>query len=188
MNLFLKTIFKKIKMKFVFFKFNLDKANVHRSFYVANNVYLPSNLVAGAFSYIGTGSKIYPNVELGDYSMIANDVKILGGDHTFNIPGLPIIFCDRGVIKKTIIGKDVWIGANSIIMTGVKIGNGAIIAAGSIVTKDVEPYHIVGGIPARKIKMRFNASEILIHEEFLSKPFHSVGLGEKDLCSNRGIK
>ena len=57
-----------------------------------------------------------------------------------------------------------WIGYGSIIMSGVKIGRGAIIAAGSIVTKDIFPYDIVGGNPAKKISERFSSSEINLHE------------------------
>jgi len=60
----------------------------------------------------------------------------------------------------TIIGNDVWIGHNAVIMTGVKIGDGAIIAAHSIVVKDVDPYTIVGGNPAKPIKKRFSENQI----------------------------
>lgn len=60
----------------------------------------------------------------------------------------------------TVIGNDVWIGFNSTIMPGVKIGDGAIIAANATVTKDVEPYSIIGGNPARELKKRFSAAQI----------------------------
>lgn len=63
------------------------------------------------------------------------------------------------------IGNDVWIGADVKILEGVKIGDGAIIAAGAVVTKDVEPYSIVGGVPAKKIRDRFTTKQI----EFLLK-------------------
>jgi len=71
--------------------------------------------------------------------------------------------------KPTIIGEDVWIGAFSIIITGVKLGNGSIIGAGSVVTKDVLPYSIVAGVPAKFIKMRFTESEIEIHKKMLEE-------------------
>ena len=60
----------------------------------------------------------------------------------------------------TDIGNDVWIGNNVIIKYGVKIGDGAILGAGAVVTKDVEPYSIVGGVPAKVIKYRFSPDEI----------------------------
>ena len=73
--------------------------------------------------------------------------------------GDPLI-CKEMRYPKTVIGNDVWIGDNAVVLKGVNIGDGAIIAAGSIVTKDVEPYSIVGGNPARLLKMRFNEQQI----------------------------
>lgn len=70
----------------------------------------------------------------------------------------------------TIIGDDVWIGHGSIIMSGVNIGSGCIIAAGSVVTKDLEPYYIYAGVPAKKIKKRFETiEEELLHILELAK-------------------
>lgn len=66
-----------------------------------------------------------------------------------------------------IIEDDVWIGANAIILSGVTIGEGAIIGAGSVVTKNVEPYTIFAGNPAKKIKMRFTEDELLNHRQLL---------------------
>ena len=63
------------------------------------------------------------------------------------------------------IGNDVWIGYGAMIMAGVTIGDGAIVAAGAVVTKDVPPYSIVGGIPAKFIKFQWSIDEILKHEE-----------------------
>ncbi len=62
--------------------------------------------------------------------------------------------------KPAVIGNDVWIGQNAVIMDGVHVGDGAIVAAGAVVTKDVPPYAIVGGVPARVIKYRFDAGTI----------------------------
>lgn len=185
MKLLIKKIYKYIKMYYIKKKFNLKSENIHTTFYVSKNVYLFSDLKAGAFSYVGANSKLYPRVEIGNYTMIADDVKVVGGDHTFDKPGLPMIFCDRGLVNKTIIGNDVWIGTNVIILTGVKIGDGAIIAAGSVVTKDVKPYYIMAGVPAKKVKIRFNENEMKVHNNMLKKSLKDLGLSEKDLCSNK---
>ena len=77
-------------------------------------------------------------------------------------------FADRNYFEEyenISIGHDVWIGSRTIIMGGVKIGNGAIVAAGAVVTKDVEPYSIVGGIPARHIKYRIQKDKIDLLEK-----------------------
>ena len=101
---------------------------------------------------------------IGSYCSIAEGVKfLLGGEHQINsISTYPFkvkVFgykLEAGTKGSIIIKDDVWIGANAIICSGVTIGQGAIIAAGSVVTKDVEPYAIVGGNPAKVIKYRFD--------------------------------
>jgi acetyltransferase-like isoleucine patch superfamily enzyme len=80
-------------------------------------------------------------------------------DHITNIPGTIIWNSGRGDSQKTYKGNDVWIGHGAIIVAGVHIGDVAIVAAGSVVVKDVEPCTIVGGNPARFIKNRFNTEE-----------------------------
>lgn len=145
--------------------------HVHPTFYMAGKSFVPSDLVAGAYSYIGPYCILYRGLEIGAYTMLANNVSVIGGDHDFKKPGVPMIFAGRETPQKTVVGKDCWIGAHSIIITGVRIGDGAIIAAGSVVTKDVEPYTIYGGVPAKKIKDRFSTSdERKLHQKFLELP------------------
>ncbi len=67
------------------------------------------------------------------------------------------------------VGDDVWVGFGAIVLSGVRIGRGAIIAAGSVVTKDVEPYAIVAGNPAVKVGARFDNAEIAQHEARLHR-------------------
>ena len=91
--------------------------------------------------------------------MIAPRVTIVTGNHKFDIPGMYMQQINDSMKTKEddvdiIIGNDVWIGTRSIILPGVKIGNGVIIGAGAVVTKDVPPYAIVGGNPAKIIKFR----------------------------------
>lgn len=157
---------RKVKRWYYIHRYHLKK--VHPTFYMAGKSFIPSDLVAGAYAYIGPHCLLYKGIEIGAYTMLANNVSIIGGDHNFKIPGVPMIFAGREAPQKTIIGKDCWIGAHSIIMTGVRIGDGAIIASGSVVTKDVEPYSIYGGVPAKKIKNRFSTQEETEkHRQFL---------------------
>jgi acetyltransferase-like isoleucine patch superfamily enzyme len=114
------------------------------------------------------------NIQLGKNSHInqyccvwaSQNSKILLGDNLLMGPGAKLFSSNHGTAKNAIlneqdwvekdivVGNDVWIGANAVIVPGVKIGNGAIIAAGAVVTKDIEPYSIVGGVPAKALKAR----------------------------------
>jgi virginiamycin A acetyltransferase len=111
---------------------------------------------------------------IGKFCMIASDVKFImnGANHlTDALSTYPFAVFGKGWENamdgknypnkgNIIIGNDVWIGYNATIMAGVTIGDGAIIATNSIVTKDVEPYTIVGGNPAKEIKKRFDSNTI----------------------------
>lgn len=88
--------------------------------------------------------------------LMASNISFVGrDDHRYDVEGATIWDSPRGDSYKTVVGNDVWIGHGAIIIAGVTIGDGSVIAAGSVVTKDVEPYSIYGGNPARKIKNRF---------------------------------
>lgn len=100
--------------------------------------------------------------------MLASSVSIVGGDHRFDLPGVPTIFSGRDVNRTVRIGDDVWIGHGAILMHGVSIGEGSIIAAGAVVTHDIPPYTIAAGVPAKPLRNRFNASEREQHEAVLS--------------------
>nr|WP_315215435.1 DapH/DapD/GlmU-related protein [uncultured Flavobacterium sp.] len=170
----IRQLYRLIRMYYIRKKYNLK--NVHRTFYMGGKSFLSQDIKVGAYVYIGPRCIIYPKVEIGDYTLLANDIAIVGDDHIYDKPGIPILFSERGIIKQTKIGKDVWIGAYSKIMTGINIGDGAIIATGSIVTKDVEAFSIYGGVPAKKIKDRFNNIEHKeIHEKMLKKTYSECG-------------
>lgn len=138
-----------------------------------------SNTRIEAFSYIGSNSKIM-NCSIGKFCSIAPNVKIGLGIHPTNFistypgfysskaSGVYKINTEENVVehKRVHIKNDVWIGDNVTIVDGVTIGNGAIIAAGSVVTKDVKPYAIVGGVPAKVIKTRFEDKQITLLENF----------------------
>lgn len=92
-------------------------------------------------------------IVFGDNVLVGPGVKMFSGNHGTELNNIPMVFQDRKEAD-IIIGNDVWIGANSVITSGVAIGDGAIVAAGSVVTKNVLKYHIVGGVPAKMIKER----------------------------------
>lgn len=142
--------------------------NVHQTVYFGGKSIISRDLKALEFVYIGPGCIIYPKVEIGAFTMLANEVQIIGGDHRFDKPGCPMMYSGRGTTNKTVIGKDCWLGARSTIMAGVTIGDGSIVAAGTVVTKDVPPYTIVGGVPSKIIRKRFlSEEEEAVHREFL---------------------
>jgi acetyltransferase-like isoleucine patch superfamily enzyme len=92
-------------------------------------------------------------IKVGDYVLIGPNVVIASSQHRYNIEKIPIMF--QGHEKKAVvIGNDVWIGANAVVLPGVTIADGTIVGAGAVVTSDTEPYSIVCGVPARKIGER----------------------------------
>lgn len=108
----------------------------------------------------GPNCRIQCDIEFGNSILMASNVSFVGkDDHVVNIPGKTIWNSGRGDSHKTYVGNDVWIGHGAIIIAGVKIGDGTIVAAGSVVTKDVESCTIVGGNPAKFIKNRFGTEE-----------------------------
>lgn len=141
--------------------------NVHPTVYYGGKSHISRDLVAGRYVYIGPSCYIHPNVYIGEFTLLGDNVSIVGGDHRYNVVGLPILLSGRDKIKRTSIGKDCWLGSHSIIMSGVSIADGTIVAAGAVVTKDTEPYCIYGGVPARKIGDRFKSRADL--EEHVTK-------------------
>lgn len=120
------------------------------------------------------------NVQFGIYTDVAthahfgNNVLVGGGvhfvgrrDHAFEEPGKTIWSGERGNNGVIEVGDDVWIGSAAVILSGVRIGKGAIIAAGSVLTHDVPPCEIWGGNPARKIRDRFTEEDTKKHLAFL---------------------
>jgi len=128
----------------------------------------------GAFSY--TISKLHKSVSVGRYTSIAKGMSVMGARHPLEWASTSPVFYnqrvmaqaysqDRGVSLEStnfdydqgqiVIGNDVWIGEKVSLGHGVKIGDGAVIASNSVVTKDVDPYTVVGGVPARVLRERF---------------------------------
>lgn len=164
-----------------------------KKFFVGNNVSAGFNFHIGLLSWISCASKlsigndvyvgkfctIQCNGVIGDGTLIANNVGIVGRrDHNFRQIGKLVRHSDwigscqylSDDNKNWIdIGPDVWIGYGAILVSGIKVGRGAIISAGSVVIHDILPYDIVAGNPAKRIGRRFSDRDIVEHERLLTE-------------------
>ena len=130
----------------------LDKCgsnvNIEKGASFGENISLGNNSGIGINAFLGS------NISIGDNVMMGPECIIYTANHKFDDIKIPMNMQGFTEIDKVFIGDDVWIGGRVIILPGVKIGNGAIIGAGSVVTKDVPEYSIVAGNPAKIIKYR----------------------------------
>lgn len=144
------------------------------------------------FSYISNNSVII-NAGIGKFCSISSNVQIGLGPHPSRLfvstypafysnqnLGCPMAFRDEKIfddsVPKTVLGDDIWVGANVIIPGGIHIGTGAIVAAGAVVVKDVPPYAVVGGNPARIIRHRFSEEQVeaLLASEWWDWPIEKI--------------
>lgn len=133
--------------------------------------------------FIGNNSQIGPHslfwttrarIVIGNNVLMGPNITIITGDHRYDIVGKCII--DVGDDEKlpehdgdVVIEEDVWISSNVTILKGVTIGKGSVIGAGSVVTKNIPPYSIAAGVPAKKLKDRFSQEDLLEHEKRLTQ-------------------
>lgn len=144
---------------------------VHPTCALSGRSRIAKDLIAHPYAFFGWHVWICPNVEIGPYTMLASYATIVGADHRYDVPGTAMLFAGRPPLPKTNIGADCWIGHGATIMAGVNIGRGSIVAARAVVTKDIPPYEIWGGVPARKIRDRFSdPADIAKHEAMLAEP------------------
>src|SRR5450759_1751576 len=141
-----------------------------------HGIYTFHNISVGDDVYLGRGAVLVAaksKIKIGNKVMFGPYVSIFGGGHNIGEVGKFMLDVhekrpenDLGVI----IEDDVWVGSRTVILRGVKVGRGAVIGAGSVVTKSVPAYSIVAGNPAKIIKCRFNLETALTHEKTLYPP------------------
>lgn len=123
------------------------------------DVVVDASSTIGSYTYIGKNSFI-TKASIGRFCSIANNVSIGHGEHKLNLISTSSVFYKDAWQELTehdcIIDNDVWIGVDAIILRGVRIGTGAVIGANAVVTRDVPPFAIVAGVPARILKYRFD--------------------------------
>lgn len=136
-------------------------------------------LQIGHHVYIGKQVHIEANCEIGDFCLIANRVAIIGRhDHDFRAVGFPVRYApwvgsqrfpSAYADEKAVIESDVWLGYGATVLTGVTIGRGSVVAAGSLVVSDIPAYAIVAGVPARVMGQRFPDQQTITRHEHALK-------------------
>jgi acetyltransferase-like isoleucine patch superfamily enzyme len=157
------------KKSFIYSWVGIKNKNIELPIMIGKNTIIYNDVKIGKYTSVRNNVFIDGNtISIGRYCSIANDVSIGVGNHPieristsdcFYYPKWGINLNDMRDgfnNKKTVIGNDVWIGTKVVVLSGIKIGTGAIIGAGSIVTKDIPDYAIVVGVPAKIIKFRFD--------------------------------
>lgn len=145
-----------------------ENVSFGQSFRVGRGVVIssPHGLSIGDFVSVGPRSIIQVDGSIGDFALIGMGVQIVGrDDHAIEEIGAPYVLAtwagDRPATARDslTIGRDVWIGGSAVVLSGITIGEGSLVGAGSVVTKDIPPYTIVGGNPARILAERFESEE-----------------------------
>ncbi len=137
--------------------------------------YTPHRINIGQNVYIGKYCTLNADIQIDDDVLIGNAVGLIGRyDHDFSCVGKTIKespwigdadYNFKGKNEEIVIERDSWVGYGAVILTGVRVGRGAIVAAGSVVVRDVAPYSIVAGNPAKAVSKRFTEEQIARHEK-----------------------
>lgn len=145
-------------------------AQLGNHIYIAKDVDIREGVKMGDYSYCSPETIVFSGTEIGRYCSIGYRVQIGCPEHPIHfLSTSPNIYRNERMkeycpwphndMKKPVkIGNDVWIGSNAVILQGVSLGDGCIVAAGAVVTKDIPPFSICGGVPAKQIGVRFESS------------------------------
>ena len=140
-------------------------------------LWAPRRLTIGSGCFFGSRNRLEVDGKIGDDVLFANDVAVVGRrDHDIHEVGVPITRAKRvhehadTLSEPVDIGSDVWVGFRATILSGVRIGDSAVIAAGALVLNDVPANTIVGGVPASPIRQRYSPRDLEIH-------WRELGLG-----------
>jgi acetyltransferase-like isoleucine patch superfamily enzyme len=134
----------------------------HRLIEIGNNVFFGEGIIINT---------VVP-VKIGNNVMFGPEVMIMGGDHNFNAVGKSMRFVKQGGLNiPVILENDVWIGSRSIILKGVKIGEGTVIGAGSLLTKSLPPYSVSIGNPCKPLKCRFSSDNLKEHLQVVNSSY-----------------
>lgn len=126
---------------------------------IEQNAYFSSKVSLGDYSGIGVNAKIHGTCEIGDYVMMGEDCTVITRNHRHDRTDIPMMKQGFEQEQPVYIGNDVWIGDKVTILAGVHIGDGCIIGAGAVVSRDIPPYAVAAGVPAKVIKYRKNPEQ-----------------------------
>ncbi|WP_417275560.1 acyltransferase [Celeribacter halophilus] len=122
----------------------------------------------GNYTSFGHSTEFNGPVVIGDLTMLSTSVQVIGQDHGLENPNSPMRLDFPNIARPvTTIEADCWIGSRVTIMEGIRIGRGSVVGAGSIVTKDIPPYSIVAGSPAKILRHRFSTEERVVYDRRL---------------------
>lgn len=134
------------------------------------NIHIGSNVVLSRYATIYSTNA---NVFIGNNILAAPHLAIMSGNHSTDVLGY-LLFAEKKSGKAddqdVILEDDLWFGINVTVLSGVRVGRGSVVAAGSVVNKSVPAYSIVGGVPAKVLKYRFSIDEIIEHEKRIYRP------------------
>lgn len=176
--------------------FVMPNVNIGKGVIIRGGCKIQKGVEIGDYTFLNEFTQVDSNCKsIGKYCSISHGVKIGMGPHPTDFVSTSPIFYEtyRGYVKEqlydeykdkgyTVVGNDVLIGANAVILAGVNVGDGAVIGAGTVVIKDVPPYAIVAGNPAKIIKYRFDKETIeeLLEIKWWDRDFNSlINLAQK---------